>query len=276
MAKYIACFVALVLLLGSCGTPKNITYFQDVATGTVVNPASQQEITVKPEDKLSIVVSTQDPSLSSLFNLVTTQNRLGQTTGNTKQIGNSGTSGNGQVAYYTVDKAGDINFPVLGMIHIAGMNRYQVARYIEEQLQKRNLVKDPIVTVEFANTGLSILGEVNSPGRYEFNKDELTVLDAIAMAGDLTMNGERQNILVMRRQADGSQQGYRLDLTDMQGLMSSPAYYLQQEDIIYVEPNDKKKRETTPNGNSPYTPSFWVSLGSAVLTIASLIIALAK
>lgn len=269
--------LAATLLLGSCTTPKNINYFQDVSTGTVISPALQKDITVQPEDKLSIIVTTQDPALSGLFNLVTTQNRLSGTTSTTTQVGNMGsTGGSGQMAYYTVNRQGDIDFPVLGKLHIAGMNRYQVADFIKKCLTERDLVKDPIVTVEFANTGLSILGEVASPGRYEFNKDQMTVVDAIAMAGDLTLNGERESILVMRKDGEGRQRGYRVDLTDMQNLANSPAYYLQQEDIIYVQPNDKLKRDTTPLGNSPFTPSFWISLGSSVLTIATLIITLAK
>ena len=143
-------------------------------------------------------------------------------------------------------------------------------------MQDANLVKDPVVTVEFANTGISIVGEVSKPGRYEFNKDRLTIIDAIAMAGDLTINAERENILVMRRKDDGRQEGYRVDFTDMKNLSQSPVYYLQQEDVIYVQPNDKKKRETTPNGNTPYTPSFWVSMGSFAATIATLIITLVR
>lgn len=263
-------------MMGSCSTPKNISYFQDVNTGTVIDPARQIDIKVRPEDKLSIIVTTQEPALSTLFNLVTTQNQVGQTTSTTTKVGSSTSGGNGQTAYYTVDPQGDINFPVIGKLHIAGMTRYEVAQYIEKLLKEKNLVKDPIVIVEFANTGISIIGEINSPGRYEFNKDQLTIIDAIAMAGDLTMNGQRDNILVMRQTADGKQEGYRIDLTDLQELANSPAYYLQQDDIIYVQPNNKAKRETTPNGNTPYTPSFWVSMGSFAITIATLILTLTK
>lgn len=268
--------LVLVLLLGSCSTPRNISYFQDVYTGTEISPAQLLDIKVKPEDKLSIIVTTQDPALSQLFNLVTTQNRIGQTTSGTTAIGEASSSGDGRTAYYTVDRMGNIDFPVLGDVHIGGMNRYEVAEYIEKRLQDANLVKDPVVTVEFANTGISIVGEVSKPGRYEFNKDRLTIIDAIAMAGDLTINAERENILVMRKKDDGRQEGYRVDFTDMKNLSQSPVYYLQQEDVIYVQPNDKKKRETTPNGNTPYTPSFWVSMGSFAATIATLIITLVR
>lgn len=154
------------------------------------------------------------------------------------------------------------------------MSRYEVAEYIEKKLKDENLVKDPIVTVEFANTGLSIIGEVAKPGRYEFNKDRLNIIDALAMAGDLTANGQRENIIVMRENEDGKQQVYRIDLTDMNSVAQSPVYYLQQNDMIYVEPNDKKKRDTTASGNSAFNPSFWVSIGSLGVTIATLIVTL--
>ena len=259
-----SCFLAAALLLGSCSTPKNITYFPDLGTGAVVQAERQLDIRVKPEDKLSIVVNTQDPALSALFNLLQVQNRLGGTTSTTKSVGDASGGGNGQVAYYTVDSAGDINFPVIGKLHIAGMTREQVANYVAEQLVGKDLVKDPIVTVEFANTGISVIGEVSAPGRYEFNKDHLTI------------SGMRENILVLRNVGDGKQEAYRVNLLDAQSLASSPVFYLQQDDVIYVEPNDKKKRETTPNGNTPYTPSFWVSMGSVGLTVATLIITLTK
>ena len=268
--------IAGVMIFSSCSTPKNVVYFQDVYTGTVIDPARQQSIKVTPEDKLSIVVTTQDPALSSLFNLVTTQNRMTGTTSATSTIGNTGTS-SGQMSYYTVDHMGDINFPVLGKLHIAGMNRFEIAEFIERKLQESDLVKDPIVTVEFANTGISIIGEVSSPGRYEFNKDQLTIIDAIAMAGDLTLNGDRTNVLVMRYDdKNGRREGFRIDLTDLQTLAQSPVYYIQQDDVVYVEPNKKRIRETTPNGNSPFTPAFWITLGSAAITISTLVLTLTR
>lgn len=269
-------FMAAAMLLASCSTPKNITYFPELTTGSIVQAERMLEIKVKPEDKLSVVVSTQDPALSSLFNLVQVQNRLGQTTSSTNTVGNSSAGGNSQVSYYTVDSYGDINFPILGKIHIAGLTREQVAEKICADLVAADLVKDPIVTVEFANTGISIIGEVKAPGRYEFNRDRLTIIDAIAMAGDLTMNGVRENILVMRDLGGGRQEAYRVNLLDARELASSPVYYLQQDDVIYVEPNSKAKRETTPNGNTPYTPSFWVSMGSFAVTIVTLIITLTR
>lgn len=277
MKKYfIGAVVALAILATSCSTPKNITYFPELQTGDIVKAEQVLGIKVKPEDKLSIVVSTQDPALSALFNLTTVQNRTSGTTQATTTIGTANANSNGQIAYYTVDSHGDINFPVLGKLHIAGMSREDIADYIAGQLTSKDLVKDPIVTVEFANTSITIIGEVASPGRYEFNKDYLTIIDAIAMAGDLKMNGMRENILVVRSLENGRQEAYRVNLLDAQSLASSPVFYLQQDDIIYVEPNDKAKRETTPNGNTPYTPSFWISIVSFATTITTLIITLSK
>ncbi len=263
------------LFMVSCSTPKNITYFPDLHQGDIIQTERLLDIRIKPEDKLSIMVNTQDPSLSALFNLVQIQNRLNATTTSTKTVGTA-SSNSSQVSLYTVDSQGEINFPVIGKIYIAGMTREQVAEYITAELVSRDLVKDPIVTVEFANTGISIIGEVASPGRYEFNRDHLTIIDAIAMAGDLKINGMRENILVLRNVGDGRQEAYRVNLLDAQQLASSPVFYLQQEDVIYVEPNDKLKRETTPNGNSPYTPSFWISLTSAVLTVTTLVLTLTR
>lgn len=260
-------FAAGVLMISSCSTPKNVSYFPELESGTQVIPNQVNNIVVKPEDKLEIVVTTQDPVLNNLFNLVTTQNRVG---------GVNSSYSNGMVPYYTVDHSGDINFPVIGKIHIAGLTRDRVAEKIVKELTDKDMVKDPVVSVEFANTGVSVLGEVTKPGHYDFNRDQLSVLDAIAMAGDLTINGVRENILVMRRNEDGSKQAYRINLLDAQELAKSPAFFLQQDDIVYVEPNDKRKRETTPNGNTPYTPSFWVSIGSMATTIATLIVTISK
>lgn len=258
-----------IIGLASCSAPKNIAYFQDVSDGESLQPQKVYDIRVRPEDKISIIVNTQDASLSSLFNLVLTQNRLtgfGKVGDNVGQL-----TGESRTSYYTVDSEGDIRFPVLGVIHVAGMKRSEVARYIEKRLMNEDLVKDPIVTVEFVNTGFSVLGEVAAPGRYEFNKDRMTIMEAIAMAGDLKNTGLRENVTVVR-QEDGKHKTYKIDLTDTQKLVNSPVYFLQQDDVIYIEPNDKSKRETTSAGNTLYNPSFWVSIGSIGISVATLIV----
>ena len=264
-------FAGAVMLLASCSTPKNVAYFQNLTNGAVIEAQQQLDIKVRPDDKLLILVSTQDPALSALFNLVQSQTRL--TTGAT---GSNSYNTNGNVSYYTVDKQGDITFPVLGRIHIAGMTRGEVASYIEGKLMAEDLVKQPVVTVEFVKTGVAVIGEVGRPGRYEFNKDRITIIEALSLAGDLKVTGQRENVAVVRKLEDGAQKVYRVDLTDMGALAASPVYYLQQDDIVYVEPNAKSKRETTSAGNTPFTPSFWLSVGSIGLTVATLIVTLTK
>lgn len=260
--------------LASCGTPKKITYFQDLSTGSTVNAVKQLDIKVKPEDKLAILVNASDPALAIQFNLVQQNIRLNNSTSAATAI-SSGNS-EGRTSYYTVSPEGDINFPVLGKLHIAGMRRSEVADYIAAELIKEGQLKDPIVTVEFANTGISIIGEVTRPGRYDFNKDRLNIIDALAMAGDLTPHGLRENILVLRENEFGKHDTYKIDLTNMSDVANSPVFYLQQNDVIYVEPNAKKKRETTASGNVVYTPSFWVTIGSLGISIATLIVTLTR
>lgn len=270
-SKYIFYSLIAYAALVSCSTPQNITYFQDLQNGQTLKPQTAYDIRVRPEDKLSIIVSTPDPALSSLFNLVSVQTQL---RGNAT-VGSNIYASNPYVAYYTVDSDGNITFPVVGKLHLTGMKRAEVAEFIEKKLIEEDLVKQPVVTVEFINTGVSVLGEVARPGRYEFNKDRLTIMEAISMAGDLKNTGQRENIMVIRDN-DGKKETYILDLTDAKSLAQSPAYYLQQEDIVYIEPNDKAKRETTAAGNTIYTPSFWISVGSIGITLATFIVTLTR
>ena len=273
LSLYAGLMVAIMTLLGSCGTPKGITYFEDFQTATEVETHARQMIKVRPDDKLQIVVSSKDPQLAALFNLPTVTSRLGQGSAvynGTNSNYNNATANEG-MSCYTVDPEGNIDFPVIGELHVADMTRAEVAGFIKGELMGRNLIKDPTVTVEFINTGISVLGEVKKPGRYLMNRDQVTVLDAISMAGDLTIQGQRNNIRVVRREGD-STKVYIVDLTNGKELFASPAYYLQQDDIIYIEPNNYRKRETTANGNSTLTAGFWMSVLSVLTSVAVLIV----
>ena len=172
---------------------------------------------------------------------------------------------------YTINKDGNIDFPVLGHIHVAGMTREEIASYIKEELVSKNLVKDPVVTVEFMNLTVSVLGEVATPGRFNIDKDRLTLLDALSMAGDLTVYGKRENVLVQREE-NGKKTLYQVNLNSGYDLYASPVYYLQQNDIVYVEPNSMKARQATVNGNNVRSASFWMSLASLLTTITVLIV----
>lgn len=264
-----AMMVAAILCMGmltSCSTPKNVTYFQDLSDGTRTDIAAALDIRVRPDDRLSIVVVSKDPQLASLFNLPIIGQRVGATGEAAKSLSSSS-----QIASYVVDRYGDIQFPVLGTIHIGGMRRAEVAEYIQKELMSRNLIKDPTVVVDFLNHGVTVLGEVASPGRVTFDRDRYTILDALGEAGDLTINGERETVLVVR-QEEGREVAYRVDLTNAESLMQSPVYYLQQEDVIYVSPNDVRKRMTTANGNTPLTATFWITCASFLSSLATTVV----
>ena len=264
---YILLIVASTVTLGSCGSSKEVVYFQDLRPGeTEIKLPEVKAITVRPEDKISIIVNSRDPQLTDLFNLPYVSRQLGQSL----RTNGVTVSSNQGVSVYTVDAEGKIDFPVLGKIYVAGMKREEIAECIKNKLIKENLVKDPVVTVEFANLCISVLGEVNSPGRFSIDRDRLTILDALSMAGDLTIYGNRSKVMVLRQEGD-VQRVYGLNLTSGEHIYSSPAYYLQQNDVVYVEPNAVKARQSTVNGNNVRSTSFWISLASLLTSVAILI-----
>lgn len=253
---------ASVLALVACSTSKEISYFQDLRPGeSELTLAAPMEIKIQPKDKLSILVNSQDLRLTNLFNLPIVSQQVGQESSSGTNRGLSG---------YTVDSKGDIDFPVLGGLHVQGMTREEVAVYIKKELQSHDLIKDPVVTVEFMNLSVNVMGEVNRPGRYNIDKDHLTILDALSQAGDLTIYGKREKVLVLRNE-NGTQRVYGINLCSADHLYSSPVYYLQQNDVVYVEPNDTKARQSTVNGNNVRSTSFWISLASLLTTISVLI-----
>ncbi|MDE6438655.1 MAG: polysaccharide biosynthesis/export family protein [Muribaculaceae bacterium] len=260
------CAAALLgCVMTGCHTPKNVIYFQDLDAGMVKEISEAAEIKVRPDDRLSIVVVSKNPELATLFNLPLLAQRVGQPGVTSAQRASN------EVASYVVDAQGNIQFPVLGTVHIGGMRRSEVAEYIAGELISRNLMKDPTVIVDFVNRGVNVLGEVMKPGRVTFDRDRFTVLDAIAGAGDLTIQGKREDVLVVRIDDEGKQTSYRLDLTDADATVNSPGFYLQQNDVVYVSPNNVRIRQTTANGSAPLTPSFWISIASLATTVAVLI-----
>ena len=246
----------LALALGACSTPKNVTYFQDLKPGeTALSVTASEVLKVRPFDKIYIMVNTRDSELQELFNVAM----------------RSGTTGLSGVSLgYTVDAEGYIDFPILGKVLVAGLSRQEIAAHIKSELIAKELVKDPVVLVEYMNLNISVLGDVSSPGRYSIDRDKLTILDAISMAGDLSITAKRDRILVLR-EVDGQQRVYNVNMLSAEELYASPVYYLQQNDVVYVEPNNKKVRESTPVGNMFNTPAFWMSLVSFMISICSVI-----
>lgn len=254
--------ILCLLFLASCKTPQDITYFQDVDISTVIDTQGDGTIRFQPGDKLSILVHSRDEQMRALFNL-----------GGNADIAQSGGSGN--TPCYTVNKDGQIDFPVLGLVKVGGMSRSEVEQYLKNELQVRNLCKDAVVIIRFYHMTFSVLGDAKNAGTKEITKDKTTILEALAMAGDLDILGKRKNVLVMRQEGR-QQKPYWIDLTDSRSIYYSPVYYIQQNDVVYVEPNDMHKRNSTAAGSTAYTPSFWMSTASFLSTLAVLIVNVLK
>ena len=267
---FITLTVVVAWLLGSCASPINVAYFQNAEAIRGMTLQAEQPLRLRPKDKINIVVNSTDPMLEQQFNLTSvTQNTnvIGASV-NPKTSAGGGTS---QMLAYTVDEQGDIDFPILGKVSVLGKTRQEVAAYLQARLVARDLVKDPIVTVEYVNMGVNVLGEVNRPGRIDILKDNFTIIDAIAYAGDLTINGLRENVMVSR-EVDGEDHTYIINLCDRQETLNSPAYYLQQNDVVYVSPNPKRRREAFSAGNTYNQPTFWITLASFLTTVGVLLI----
>lgn len=262
--KSVVLLVAASMMLASCAAPEKIAYFQDTTDESVSVPVSGNHITLRPEDKIAILVNTPNDQLNSLYNLPYVSQRLGQVSQSVSSNYSQSVSG------YTLDSNGDIDFPVLGRLHVAGMTRDEVAAYVKSQLIEKDLAKDAVVTVEFMNLTVSVFGEVTKPGRYAIEKDKLTILDAIGMAGDLTIYGKRENVRVLRTE-DGVQKSYNVNLCNARNTMSSPVYFIQQDDVIYVEPNNVRARQSTVNGNNVRSTSFWISIATLAASVITLV-----
>lgn len=259
-----------ITLLGACSTPKDIAYFQDAAALNGMALQVEQQFRLRPEDKINIIVNSSNPLLEQQFTLTarTGNARLGADTA-PETVAGSNSGGNGMLVAYTVDGQGTIDFPVLGKIRVEGMTRGEVASYIKKRLIERELVSEPIVTVEYVNLSVNVLGEVAQPGNVPITKDHFTIVDALSRAGDMTINGNRSHVMVSRN-ANGVCEVYHLDMTNMQQTMLSPAYYLQQDDMVYVVPNGKKKREATDAGNAFHSPYIWLSIASLVASLIAI------
>lgn len=268
--KGLLAILAVVILTG-CKVPREVAYFQDIDANVILENAKSAPFKVKAGDKLAIVVKTKDPQISNLFNLPIYSSRIGQdpsTNGTGADFRSYTGSASESIASYTVSPNGTIDFPVLGTLNVAGMTRSEVAGFIKGEIMGRQLAKDPVVLVEFLNAGISVMGDVHRPGRFDMNRDDLTILEAISLAGDLTITGKRDNVRVLRKE-DGKVKIYTLNLTDMQSLLSNPAYYLQQDDVIYVEPNTMAKRNSTVNGNYMNSVSFWITIASLLTSVTT-------
>lgn len=253
-------FLLFSIFLCGCDASKKILYLQNLQANTSNPISGKNDIIIQPRDMLSIVVSSKDPELSALFNLprITYEAGLAQTNAN-----------NNRISGYTVDAEGNIDFPNLGIVHIAGLTRNQVAELIKKKLSEEELLKDAVVTVDYMNLCYSVMGEVTHPGNFSINRDQITVLEALSKAGDLTIYGQRDRVFVIREE-NGQRNTYQLDLRSV-SLFDSPAYYIQQNDLVYVEPNKVRAGQSTINANNVKSVSLWTSIASLLTSISVLI-----
>ena len=251
-------FVTILAAVG-CKTPKDIAYFQDIENNSYVAVSDSAEIRLMVGDKLTIIVHARKPELAAQFNLSVSSQRIGYTNLN---------NGSYQMSSYTVDDNGNIDFPELGQLHLQGMSRAEVVDLIKKRLVEGEyfINEDFVVTVEFDGMFFTVLGEVPKPGRYPITKDRLTILDALGVSGDMAIQGIRKNVKVLRDEGQGKRV-YILDFTNANQVLTSPVYYIQQNDVLYVEANDLRKRQTTTNGNTLRTGSFWISIASILTTL---------
>ncbi|EMQ95097.1 polysaccharide export outer membrane protein [Xanthomarina gelatinilytica] len=247
LQQTVAFFV--LIAFSSCTTSKEIIYFQDEPLSSLNTLSTTPEITYKPNDKLTINVSAIDPETVRPFNLPLITNSY-------DAINPQGTT---TFQTYIVDEQGLIEFPVLGTIKIGDLTRKQATKLLTEKISE--YVKDPIVNIRLTNFTVTVLGEVNSPGTYTVEEEQMSLLEAIGLAGDLTIHGIRENVFLIREQ-DGVKRFTKFDLTSI-NVVNHPNYYIQQNDVIYIEPNPAKIRSASYNQN-------YVLIISAVGTLATI------
>ena len=259
-------FFVSMFVLSSCGSTKDIAYFQNKIVDQPELIDKHAGIVIQPKDQLSIIVSCRNPEQVAMFNLPVVSYYAGS------EIAVAGAQQ--RLSGYVVDNEGCIDFPVLGKIEVAGLTRWELAEFIKKKLIADGLLNDPMVTVEFMNFKVSVIGEVGAPGTYAIGGDKVTVLQAIGLAKDLTIYGRRDNVSVIREQ-NGQRVIYQVDLTDVD-MFKSPAYYLQQNDVVYVEPNKNKARQATIDDKGLRITSIAVSSGSILVSLATLLVNILK
>lgn len=257
------CMLTLsALLVSGCTSYKKSLYLQNE---NVLNESLEGQLydfRIMPKDELTITVSTTDPEASAPF-----YRKFGQS----KESSSSSTNmGNTNLVAYLVDNDGYIDFPVLGMIKVLGLTNRECEALLRQKLQPY-LKEVPNVTVRTSNYKFSVLGEVNAPGTYTTDAEKVTIFEALAQAGDMTLFSIRDDVQLLREDSTGVRRVYHLNLNEAD-VAKSPYFYLQQNDVVYVKPTRAKVRTNTFNSNS----SMWITLLSIVTSVTSLVLAISK
>lgn len=250
MYKYLLYLLSVLALLelSSCKTREKLVYFQGSTSDSTIGQSNYTPV-LKTDDFLSVLVTSDDPEAAVPFNFpATTQPNMN----NGYMVGNPSTIG------YLIDTNGEIKLPIIGNVKVVGLNRMEATQLIESKLQE--YITNPVVNIQIQNYKVTVLGDVKSPGTFKIPNERMTVLEAIGLAGDLKMTGSRKNVLVIR-DVNGKKTEYRLDLTS-KDVFSSPAYYLTQNDVVYVEPNATARSEST----------LWRTTGPIFISLTSLVV----
>lgn len=254
-----------VLWLTSCSAPKNIAYIKNSDHVDFSHSAYLYDARIMPKDVLTITVNTVNPEASAPFNLIVS------TSLNTSNV-NQSLGTNRALQSYLVSNDGTIEFPVLGTLQVGGLTKIECEKMIHDKIKPYlNAKETPVVTVRMANYKISVLGEVNRPGMFTVDNEKINIFEALAKAGDLTIYGVRDNVKLIRENADGKKEIHTIVLNDA-NIINSPYYYLQQNDILYVEPNKVKAQNSTVG----QTTSLWISATSILISFASLLFNILK
>ena len=257
-----AFLAVVVLLLSSCGSSRKVAYFQNSDTINYESGRSLYDACIMPKDVLTITVNTNEPDAAVPFNL---------TVPTSYQI-NRSTYSQPVLQTYLVDNNGCINYPVIGLLKVGGLTKSACEQLIHDRIKPfMSENENPIVTVRMSSYSVSVLGEVNRPGSFQVSREKITILEALAQAGDLTIYGVRDRVKLIREDATGKKEIHTLDLMDA-NLVNSPYYYLQQNDVVYVEPNRVKAQNSAVGQVT--TLSF--SAATILISLTSLIFTILK
>lgn len=257
--KHIVLGAIGAMLLASCATPKNYNYLQDLQNGQTITTPTDGVIRLQPNDQITVLVRSKDPEMGNLFNKgIITNLKAGLADQSLYMMG------------YTIGPDGCIDMPAAGKIKIAGLSRFEAQEAIQNKLRSEELLKDANVTVETMNMTYTVMGEVNNPGNFKIEKDAITLFEALGKACDINVYGKRDSVIVIRQKSP-EKKIYSLSMNSGKDIFASEAYYIQQNDVIYVKANDTKARQSKMPGNEGHTLSFWLSLTSVLTAIAVLI-----
>lgn len=261
MKKLLISFVllAMIMFVGGCSSSKQVAYFQNIDSISLVASRGLYDARIMPKDQLTITVLTTNPEVSAPFNL-----SVNNTIGTNGRLSTT----SGSLQGYLVDNNGNINFPIIGTLHVAGKTKTECEEMIKNKVMPYlNANENPIVTVRMSSYRVTVIGEVGQPSVVPVSTEKMSIIEALASAGDLSIYGKRSNVLLIREDATGEKHAVRVNLNDA-NLFNSPYYYLQQNDIIYVEPNSVKSKNSAIGSST----TIWFSFIGILTSVASLIV----